>query len=245
MTSIPCGTSDERNDEYHRRYSRYTYFRNLTLAPNSKPIIFDIGAHKGESIEFFREIFPSSTIYAFEPCRSSFDLLTRVYGSIEDTFLFNLAVSSEDTKLTYYQQSLSHLGSCLKINNLSHDSISYAATAKNIPTSVSGIKLDTFVRRFDVSHIDILKIDVQGYESSVLDGALDSLGITNSVIIEVGFYDFYSNSSSFDKILSLMYSLGFVIYDIAKISKNPKTLGTDWAEFVFKRISPPSLPQSD
>lgn len=54
--------------------------------------------------------------------------------------------------------------------------------------------------------------------------------------VEVSLYDFYQNSSSLLEIELAMKDAGLVLWDIAKISKNPKTFRTDWAELIYRKI---------
>ena len=39
---------------------------------NKNPIIFDVGANKGQSIERFKKIFPNAEIHSFEPNKDEF-----------------------------------------------------------------------------------------------------------------------------------------------------------------------------
>ncbi len=75
-----CGQSDWRNQEYIERYSPEKYFQSLVSCDD--PLIFDIGAHRGESVRFFKEIFPWSTIYSFEPDIENFKSLANVCESL-------------------------------------------------------------------------------------------------------------------------------------------------------------------
>ena len=59
-----------------------------------------------------------------------------------------------------------------------------------------------------------------------------SLSIINCIIVEISFYDFYENKSSIKEIEMVLKD--FQLYDIYEISKNPKTLGTDWATLIYK-----------
>jgi hypothetical protein len=79
-SAVPtCGQSDQRNQEYTEQYSPEKYFRCLVSEDN--PVIFDIGAHRGESVKFFKEIFARSTIYSFEPDIENYNALTDVCES--------------------------------------------------------------------------------------------------------------------------------------------------------------------
>ena len=58
MTGSPvpkCGSSDARNEEYEKNFSYEKYY--ALLLKKNNPIIFDVGAHRGESIQFFRSLF--------------------------------------------------------------------------------------------------------------------------------------------------------------------------------------------
>lgn len=236
-TSVPtCGESDQRNVEYDSNYSPSKFFD--ALIDNPRPVIFDIGAHRGESIEFFRSIYPQSTIYAFEPSPGNFKELLLKSSTCPNVFPFNMALGNTDSHATFYEQDLTHLGGLLPINRKSKDSLGYAKKAKNEPVNVPVNKLDTFCAKQGISFIDILKIDTQGYECEVLKGAIQHLSNTRCVTVEISLYDSYksNNRSPLLNIEQIMYDAGFSLWDISKISKNPKSLRTDWIEAVYRNI---------
>jgi hypothetical protein len=61
-----CGESDKRNTEYENNYTPKKFFKSILKT--NEPVILDVGAHKGASIKFFKEIFVLAKIYSFEPC---------------------------------------------------------------------------------------------------------------------------------------------------------------------------------
>ena len=73
---MECGEFDKRNKEYYEKYSKDLYFQRLILNPDTEDsdllkgkgkIIFDVGAHAGESAKFFTKIFPLAQVFSFEP----------------------------------------------------------------------------------------------------------------------------------------------------------------------------------
>jgi hypothetical protein len=138
---------------------------------------------------------------------------------------------------TFYKQSLSHLGGLSPINRKSKDSLGYAEKAENQAIIVDVQSLDEFCRRMGINHIDLLKIDVQGCEVAVLKGGYQILSHVNVCQLEVSLYDFYETSSCLLDIELIMKDSGLALWDIAKISKNPKTLRTDWVELIYKRLN--------
>jgi FkbM family methyltransferase len=231
-----CGASDQRNVEYNSSFSPKKFFD--ALVDNPSPVIFDVGAHRGESIDFFRSIYPESIIYTFEPSPDNFEELLNKTLSYENVFPFNLALGNSDSFATFYKQDITHLGGLHPINRESKDSLGYAKKAKNTPINVSLNKLDTFCANNGISFIDILKIDTQGYEYEVLQGARKNLSNIRCVTVEISLYDFYEskNRSPLLNIEQLMFDAGFTLWDISKISKNPKSLRTDWIEAVYRNI---------
>lgn len=76
MHSPICGTSDLRNEEHAQAYSPRRFFDQL-LATDA-PVVLDVGAHRGESIRYFKSIYPNSQLYSFEPDPQNFAALGMV-----------------------------------------------------------------------------------------------------------------------------------------------------------------------
>jgi len=82
------------------------------------------------------------------------------------------------------------------INVHSVDSLVCASKAQNLEIKVEATTLDKVISGLKESSVDILKIDVQGFEVGVLEGARRALNKVKVVMIEVSLYDFYGNSKS-------------------------------------------------
>jgi FkbM family methyltransferase len=159
--------------------------------------------------------------------------LSRFCGGDEKCLPINIGIAEKEGVMPFYRQSISQLGGLLPINKASEDSLGYAVKAPNQAVQISVTTIDTFCGKSDISHIDIMKVDVQGYEVGVLVGAKKMLTCTSCVTVEVSFYDFYERSTFLLEIEQLMQEAGHKIWDISKISKNPKNFRTDWVELVY------------
>jgi FkbM family methyltransferase len=236
---MKCGEFDKRNAEFEKIFSSEKYFSNLIYESisdyNSKKgegkNIFDVGAHKGESAKFFNKIFPKATIYSFEPIPFAANNIIDL--KIPNVYLSEIALSDFNGDSDFNIQDISHLSSLNKINRKSNQSMGYAAkeTHKKIKVKVS--RGDSFVLNNKIDTIDILKIDVQANEVKTIKGFSKVLNKIKAIIVEVSFYDFYENRSIIREIEESIPNFDF--FDIYEISKNPKTLGTDWATFVYKQ----------
>ena len=78
-------------------------------------VIFDVGAHEGESIELFLKNFKSDHIYSFEPSESTFKILSKNSENIRKKFinsyihLENFAVGclNQNVELNYLNETSS------------------------------------------------------------------------------------------------------------------------------------------
>lgn len=244
------GQAKSRNKEFQEKFSREGLLRHIVKADN--PVIFDVGAHHGESVAYLKTLFPNASIYSFEPDPDSFDALSSsVIGGVS---YFNLALSDVDGAASFYRNKISHTNSLFKVNLNSRDSIGIAnATAKNDPqyfegfneeVKVTATRLDSFTKQQSIGQIDLLKIDVQGAECRVLAGGNATLQNTKVLVLEISFFDYYEHQTAFMDVEQILSPLGFRLFSISEISNNPMNGRTDWAEVVYINTSFTKMEQS-
>ena len=235
------GEFEIRNSVFNEKFNRELIIQSSVHS--EEPVIFDIGAHHGQSIEYLRGIFPSSIIYSFEPDPDSFKVLIKKESA--NNKLFNIALSDTTGEIIFYKNKISHTNSLFKVNLNSRDSIrakkenflensSYLEEI-NLNISVKTTTLDQFVSDFSIKKIDLLKIDVQGAEELVLLGGVNALKDVTSIIVEVSFFDYYEKSTNFLDIEKILIPHGFSMFSILDISKNPMNGRTDWAEILYRK----------
>ncbi|MBU2510529.1 FkbM family methyltransferase [bacterium] len=231
---MKCGESDNRNDNYEKNYTDEKFFR--LLIPEASPLILDIGAHFGESVEFFRNIFPAAEIYSVEPDPTSYE---KLLGKFPDNPLkaVNAAIGAKTGSCVFYQYDKSHLNSLYAINKSSEDSLGYAEFCEENKTEVPCFILDDLITKLGLENrrIDLLKIDAQGGEADILNGGCSTLEKVENITLELNFFDFYSKKNSFYEIEQFLPD--FELYSITKVSQNPKNFRTDWVEVFYRRKS--------
>lgn len=237
------GESKSRNADFSRNYSRSRLIASLIPSSEASPVIFDVGAHTGESIVYLRGLFPSARIHSFEPDPASFEAL-RAHADAR-THCHNLALSDVNGSAAFFRNGISHTNSLYRINMDSEDSIyltkvrareqSLEPERFNQQIDVATCRLDDFCAQHALERIDLLKIDVQGAEARVLAGAGAQLGKVANVILEVSFYDYYEHQSSFLEVEQFLAPHGLRLYSISEISNNPMNGRTDWAEVLYRK----------
>ena len=144
----------------------------------------DIGANIGDfSLEILNN--KSTKVIAFEPLPKCCDKLSLIYKEYGNRFkFFEIALSNKDgfSKLNY-GETTSPLSSLeTKINK-----IPYVGDSNTNSIEVITKQLDSFINDLEFQNTDFIKIDVEGHEMGVLDGALDFIKKNHIKLIQIEF----------------------------------------------------------
>ena len=134
------------------------------------PVIIDCGSNIGISILYFKTRYPQATIVAFEPNPDQFDVLKNnvVSNELNDVQLHQLAVSDEIGTLEFFINETSpgslNMGLVKRGDEIPTINVSSTVLSQHLPDSV-----------------DLLKLDIEGAEESVLrdleaNGKLGNIG---------------------------------------------------------------------
>lgn len=140
---------------------------------HQKLIIFDVGANEGQSAIQYTKLLKSSIIYSFEPIPGAFEKL--VNNTNNRVRCFNFGLSNFDGQSVFHINKADVTSSLLE---LSDDAVENwnVPSLENFNDSLLGFrKLDSFTEEHNIDYIDFLKIDVQGAEFLVLEGAKNYL----------------------------------------------------------------------
>ncbi|MBS0363498.1 MAG: FkbM family methyltransferase [Proteobacteria bacterium] len=128
-------------------------------------IIFDVGANAGQTVAELREVFPTAQIYSFEPIPATFEKLKR--NTIKD-----LRCEAINIAMGAVSGSLKMTAGPIDGQNTAN--VSAKPDAPTVEVSVQTV--DGFCAERGIGRIDLLKIDTEGFEMSVLTGAANMLG---------------------------------------------------------------------
>lgn len=198
--------------------------------------IFDVGARYGQISAEYKRVFPKAKVHAFEPFTESFETLKKQTEKVEGIELHNKAVGSAEGELTLRENKFNAANSMLESDE-SHTVIDDLTKTVNEHT-VSVITLDEFASQNHIGHIDILKMDIQGYELEALKGATDLLArkAISLIYTEVLFMPIYKNQPFFHDIAQFLEKQGYYLYNIYNPWYTEGRLSWADALFVSKSI---------
>lgn len=222
-------------------FNRNAIFEKL-LPKDKKIIIFDVGANIGQSLKEFKDRLPNAEVHCFEPESKNFRQLSDVGAKYSDCYLVNAGIGAKDGVLTINKYDESGLNSFLAIskNSLtvkagSHKKVNESLKKEQEQEECKIITLDGYCVENKIDKINLLKIDVQGFENEVLKGSKDILSraAIDIVLVEIIFDDCYGDGNTFSNVESFLIPNGYVLYDISHIYKDLKIGRTNWVDAVY------------
>lgn len=181
------------------------------LSNGQVAVVIDVGAHVGRNaLEYARE-FPEARIVCLEPSPTSFAQLCANVSAQSRIVPLNLALGARNENATIHL----HAGS--DQNSLLEDSPSAAAFVGRdffTPVGMSAVEVNTFdevCRQQSIEFVDFMKVDTQGYELRVLQGARSCLASkrVRSLLLEVNFVPLYEEQPTFGQLAGLLESFDY------------------------------------
>tara|TARA_B100000749_G_scaffold207040_1_gene162153 strand:- start:241 stop:936 length:696 start_codon:yes stop_codon:yes gene_type:complete len=189
---------DVVDKNYHQK-KIFKFLDNLNIK-----ITFDIGAHKGEFLKSIKQLKKFNKIYAFEPQKKIYNKL-QLLNEDNKIICLNLAISDNsgiknlkinkksststfseiDTGSKWYKMKSLLLGGNIKTSFIAQEEVNTST-------------LDDFCLKNKIENIDLLKIDTEGHEKEVLQGA-SSLLLNKKIkyiLIEFHLSKMYQNYST-------------------------------------------------
>jgi FkbM family methyltransferase len=129
--------------------------------------IFDVGANIGEYSILLKDIFKDKAhIYAFEPSKKTYEKFLSTTQHLTNISHYNIGLGNENATITLYSNADESGLASVYDRKLDHFNI------KMDKKELVAIKtIDGFCAENNINHIHFLKLDVEGHEMKVLEGA--------------------------------------------------------------------------
>jgi len=135
----------------------------------SPSIIIDAGANVGYSTLFFARMYPDARIIAIEPHPDNFSQLIKNVQPFPQITPVQAAVWHEDKVLGLWDPEQGHWGFRVTTR-----------AAEPADLEIQGRCIGSLLHEFDLQHVDLLKIDIEGSEKEVFENPLpwiDNIGV--------------------------------------------------------------------
>jgi FkbM family methyltransferase len=166
--------------------------------------IFDVGANRGEYSIALSGLFPTARIYAFEPSPNTFKLLVNEVSGVSQIDAVNIGFGNEnETTSLYKENSIARIASLTELE----------VTNSEFTERVRIRRLDDYLKDAEIQRIDLLKIDVEGHEWDVLQGAISTLKSGKVFSIQFEFGEFNIDTRIlFRTIFRFLKEAGYTVF---------------------------------
>lgn len=186
--------------------------------------IFDVGANIGQyGMKMRSKIDFKGRIISFEPMSKEFSQLSKV--SSEDSLweVANFALGkvnvNSEIQISGNSVSSSLLDMLPSVVETCGETAAYVRTEQIIVKTLDSIFNENYTSGDNV----FLKIDTQGYEKAVLEGALDSLPNILGLQLELSFIQFYEGDSLYQEMINYVDKLGYKLMSIEPVLHHPES----------------------
>jgi FkbM family methyltransferase len=197
-----------------KRYSSSDFYKiNQLLQSNQINLVLDVGANKGQYKNFLRTIGYSGKIISFEPLSEAYSHLIKVSQADQKWKIApKMAIGDREGEIVINIAGNSQSSSILPMLKTHQE---FAPESKYINTEIVKINtLDNIIPQYlnenEKSRI-FLKIDVQGYEKNVLEGAKNILCDIQGIQLEMSLVPLYEGEVLFQDMVSYMNNLGYFL----------------------------------
>jgi FkbM family methyltransferase len=178
---------------YHQIFTFKEYDMDLGFVPK---FIIDAGANIGLATVFFSKKFPEAKIISIEPEQNNFSMLESNTVSFKNVTCIKKALSNiANRRINVVDKGLGNWGFVTQNQNQNDNS--------KIIDSVTTITIDEILLDYNLNHIDLLKIDIEGGEKQLFECHYENwLPKTKCIVIELHDGITIGCSTSFFKAIS-------------------------------------------
>ena len=210
------------------------------LGARTVQTLFDVGAHLGETAVEWAAKYPQAVIHSFEPCGASFEQLQANVRRFPKVKPVNLALGDRIGCQNLHVNAFSATNSLLAAAPQIGDPTTKDLLACTGEVSIQVSTVDAYCQENGIEFLDVLKMDVQGFELQVLRGAERFLKEQRIAFIftEVSFEALYQGQAAFPELYARVSEQGFQLVDLYGHVRNAHH-GIRWCDLLF--VNPATL----
>ncbi len=222
-----------KNILYNNIYNNMKDIYDFLEKQNDNLNIIECGGHLGNDTKKLSNIFKNGSIYCIEANIKLYDNLIKNINN-NNVKIFNYCLSDKNGFSEFYIDANSEgdAGASSILESTPNYLKNYIKKEEKI--IINSITLKDFLTRNNLDKIDLLWLDVEGFEYYILHSSIDILKNIKYIYTEVNFQEFRKNGKLYNDVKSLLLKNNFI--ELYKWEQ-----GAKWGEWqgnvLFKNIN--------
>ena len=196
------------------------FIKNL----NNIEYIFEVGARYGDESIKLSQVFPKSKIWSFECNPNTFKICENNLKTYTQIQFCNFGLGDKNEIKPFYSFIVGNDGASSLLKRIDYDQ------TQIFTGNIQIKKLSDVVKEFNISYIDLLCMDVQGFELNILKGSEEFIkkiryiimeepkSVINTLYLPEKVHSKYIGAPSHNEIKIFMENNGFI--EIERIEEN-------------------------
>ena len=173
------------------------------------PVILDCGAYDGtDSIELLQTL--GGRVHSFEAVTSIYDRLNANTKGFKNIETYNCALSDSDGEQKFYISDGSSDASSSLLKPKEHLNDHPTTFFKDV-SLVKAITLDTWAKQYNITKVDVLWLDMQGYEMNMLKASTVIFPMVTCIHTEVSLKETYLGVKQYAELKNWLITQGFCV----------------------------------
>lgn len=193
--------------------------------------VLDVGANRGQFALFALQRWPDAAIHSFEPLPDAADTLERLVGDQRHVRIHRTALGPQPGSATLHVTAADDSSSLLAVADRQVEL--FPGTEEVGLVDVPVQRLDEVFAPKEIARPALLKIDVQGFELGVLEGAAGILADIDQVFVECSFEQLYVDQPLAHEVVDYLSDHGFAVHRVYADPSSGRRLPQ--ADFLFVR----------
>lgn len=227
---IPAGYRDRIGPWMAKR----EILHGMGVAPEDI-VVFDIGAYKGDYTAMYQRMWPEAEYHLFEPVAEPAEALRERFAGQPKVHVNTVAVADK----TYEELQTLHVGGqgteMTSLLKRAEGRRYYRHELEPLPEATEVICLDDYVRAAKIKSVHLIKMDTQGAEGLILEGAKYVLKYKKPLMLymEVFFVPMYEGTPMLWELMAALDKFHYSLFDIYNGGRSKVNRQLKFADVMF------------
>lgn len=174
----------------------------------AQPVVIDCGSHCGGDAIQMASSWRGSVVYAIEPIPEIFAKLTEAAAPFRNIHCHHLALSTQNGTVAMHKATDAGCSSSSILKPLQH-LVDHPQITFNEVINVPCATLDSWCAQNQIQAVDLLWLDMQGYELAALKHGEHILKTVKAIHIEVALVESYQGNPLYPEVRQWLEARGF------------------------------------